>query len=471
MIYYYDGVERLRLLFDSPNKLAALVCMLIPLVACLTCRCPLRNWRWRMVFVVFSVICIALECILVLTYSRGGFVAFGASVSVLVWCGFRRSSAWLCGAFGMLMLLVPKAVERAAQISPMSDLSIWHRLLLWKGACGISVNAFPFGVERDVGPVFVAWYQALNKHQHYLTAVSDPLTIAARYGLPVLFALMLVASTILFASADFARRRQLAFPAALPLVELYGPMREVFRDNPDRWFNGDRIHPDFAGHMLMASLVWSAMGEPGEFSRVALDARGASSLAATYRPQGLPCAVDADYRKLAAVYPLAARLNTETLAVAGLADGLYELKADGWALGRFTASELAAGVNLAERETPNQVLSRRTLDAVRRLVRLEQDRRVFGSVCAWLREAGVDLSDAAAVAAWVRDERPKSASLSWGGWRNHMLDTFEALYPGRDALAARADALHAEIAAVRPVAWSLTLQAVQLSLVGDGRSR
>ena len=215
MIYYYDGVERLRLLFDSPNKLAALVCMLIPLVACLTCRCPLRNWRWRMVFVVFSVICIALECILVLTYSRGGFVAFGASVSVLVWCGFRRSSAWLCGAFGMLMLLVPKAVERAAQISPMSDLSIWHRLLLWKGACGISVNAFPFGVERDVGPVFVAWYQALNKHQHYLTAVSDPLTIAARYGLPVLFALMLVASTILFASADFARRRQLAFPAAL----------------------------------------------------------------------------------------------------------------------------------------------------------------------------------------------------------------------------------------------------------------
>ena len=42
MIYYYDGVERLRLLFDSPNKLAALVCMLIPLVACLTCRCPLR---------------------------------------------------------------------------------------------------------------------------------------------------------------------------------------------------------------------------------------------------------------------------------------------------------------------------------------------------------------------------------------------------------------------------------------------
>ena len=258
-----------------------------------------------------------------------------------------------------------------------------------------------------------------------------------------------------------AEVRRLAAEAALPLVELYGPMREVFRDNPDRWFNGDRVHPDFAGHMMMASLVWSAMGEPGEFSRVALDARGASSLAATYRPQGLPCAVDADYRKLVAVYPLAARLNAETLAVANLAPGAYELKADGRALGRFTAAALAAGVNLAERETPNQVLSRRTLDAVRRLARLEQDRRVFGSVCAWLREAGVDMSDAAAVAAWVRDERPKSASLSWGGWRNHMLDTFEALYPGRDALAARADALHAEIAAVRPVAWSLTLQSVQ----------
>lgn len=215
MIYYYDGVERLQLLFDSPNKLATFVCMLIPLVACLVCRCPLRNWRWRMVFVVLSAICIVLECILVLTYSRGGFVAFSASLAVLAWCGLRRPSVLLCTAFGMLMLIVPKAAERAAQMSPMADLSIWHRLLLWKGACGISVNAFPFGVERDVGPVFVAWYQALDKHEHYLTAVSDPLTIAARYGLPVLFVLMLVALTILFASADFARRRQLAFPAAL----------------------------------------------------------------------------------------------------------------------------------------------------------------------------------------------------------------------------------------------------------------
>lgn len=200
MIYYYDGVERLQFMFGSPNKLAALVCMLIPLVACLTCRCPLRSWRGRMALVLFSVLCISLECILVLTYSRGGFVAFGVSMVVLAWCGFRWLSAMLCGAFGMLMLIVPKAIERAAQISPMSDLSI---------------NAFPFGVGRDVGPVFVAWHQALDKHQHYLTAVSDPLTIAARYGLPFFFVLMFVVLTILFASAEFARRRQLAFPAAL----------------------------------------------------------------------------------------------------------------------------------------------------------------------------------------------------------------------------------------------------------------
>ena len=97
---------------------------------------------------------------------------------------------------------------------------------------------------------------------------------------------------------------------------------------------------------------------------------------------------------------------------------------------------------------------------MRRLALQEQDRRVFGQVCAWMVADHVNTSDSAAVAAWIKGERPKSKSLSWGRWRTYMLDKFEALYPERDALAARADVLHAEIAAVRPVAWALSLQAV-----------
>lgn len=258
-------------------------------------------------------------------------------------------------------------------------------------------------------------------------------------------------------NACAAEVRRLAAEAKLPLVDLYAPMQEIYRGNPDRWFNNDRIHPDFAGHLLMASLIWTAMGEPGEFSRVTFDAKGAASLSATYQPKGLPCAVDADYRKLAAVYPLAARLNTETLVVANLAAGFYELKANGVSLGCFSAAELAAGVNLAERETPNQILSRKALDVTRRLAKHEQDRRVFGQVLSWIADAKVDDRDAAAVAAWIKGERPKSESLAWGGWRNYMFAQFERLYPTRDALAAQSDALHAELAAVRPVAWMLTL--------------
>lgn len=253
---------------------------------------------------------------------------------------------------------------------------------------------------------------------------------------------------------------KLADERALPLVDLMGPMREIYRANPDRWFNGDRIHPDFAGNMLMASLIWSATGEKGEFSRVEFDAAGASSLAADYAPQGLPCAVDDDYRKLAFVYPVAARLNTETLIVKGLAPGLYELKANGASLGSFTAQALAAGVNLAERETPNQVLSRQALETARQLARLAQDRRVFGQVLSWIDDAKVDREDSDAVADWIKRERPKSKTLSWGGWRNHMFDTFEKLYPSRQGLSARADALHGRLAAVRPVSWRLSLTRV-----------
>ncbi len=215
MIYYYDGVERLQWLFDSPNKLAAFVCMLFPFVVCLACRCHLRNWWWRMSFVLLSASCITLECVLAQTYSRGGFIAFGVALAVLAWCGLRKSSALLGGSFCVLLLIVPKVAERVVQINPATDLSVWHRLLLWKGACGIAANAFPFGIQRDVGSAFGAWYQALDKHQTYLTSVSDPLTIAARYGLPFLFVLLFIMLTILFSTASLARRRHLAFPAAL----------------------------------------------------------------------------------------------------------------------------------------------------------------------------------------------------------------------------------------------------------------
>lgn len=251
--------------------------------------------------------------------------------------------------------------------------------------------------------------------------------------------------------------RRIADGAGAPLVDLHAPMRKVFQNNPDRWFNGDRVHPDFAGHMLMASLIWTATGEPGEFSRIAFDAKGAKSFTAAYSPKGLPCAVDADYRNLAAVYPLALRMNTETIVVANLAPGTYALRANGAEIGRFTSAQLALGVNVAELETPNQHLSRRALDVARRLARFEQERRVFGQVQAWLLAAKVDVSDSAAVADWIRAERPKSKNYSWGAWRNHMLGVFERLYPERDALAAKADALHAELAAVRPVAWTLSL--------------
>lgn len=78
--------------------------------------------------------------------------------------------------------------------------------------------------------------------------------------------------------------RALAEEKTLPLVDLFEPMSEIYRANPDRWFNNDRIHPDFAGHMLMASLIWSATGEKGEFSRVEFDAAGASSFEAAYTP-------------------------------------------------------------------------------------------------------------------------------------------------------------------------------------------
>lgn len=130
----------------------------------------------------------------------------------------------------------------------------------------------------------------------------------------------------------------------------------------------DRVHPGPAGHMLMAEALLKAWAGPSVVSDVEIDAASGkavhtentrvsnighgSPVSWEQLDRCLPMPIDWNANdKLA---PLAIKssdflgaLDRETMRVSNLANGLYILRIDNVEAGRFSASTLASGINLA----------------------------------------------------------------------------------------------------------------------------
>jgi lysophospholipase L1-like esterase len=136
----------------------------------------------------------------------------------------------------------------------------------------------------------------------------------------------------------------------------------------------DRVHPSPAGHAVMAAALLRAWGAPALVARVEIDgaakavvaaentevtglAAAGGGLAWTQLDGALPLPVSFDDATTELAQKAGADLESldgEPLVVRGLAPGNYELKIDGQSIGRFTGDELATGVNLATRGTPQR---------------------------------------------------------------------------------------------------------------------
>jgi lysophospholipase L1-like esterase len=134
----------------------------------------------------------------------------------------------------------------------------------------------------------------------------------------------------------------------------------------------DRVHPDFAGHLLMAAALLKAWHAPAVVTAVEIDAAGprfarqdnteASELQAnkggltwTQWDRALPMPLDLKNPliKLALdASDFVETLDREMLRVQGLAEGSYGLRIDGEWTGSFTAKQLGDGINLALLPTP-----------------------------------------------------------------------------------------------------------------------
>ena len=141
----------------------------------------------------------------------------------------------------------------------------------------------------------------------------------------------------------------------------------------------DRVHPSFAGHMVMAEGLLTSWNARPVVAAVVIDASGThpvlkssehakvSQLSGTNGIQwtelddALPLPL-AEWEHSAnnnnpvslvlRSSDVAERLNSEPLKVTGLKSGVYSLRIDGEIVGTFNNDELARGVNLGLQETP-----------------------------------------------------------------------------------------------------------------------
>jgi predicted GH43/DUF377 family glycosyl hydrolase/lysophospholipase L1-like esterase len=150
----------------------------------------------------------------------------------------------------------------------------------------------------------------------------------------------------------------------------------------------DRVHPEPTAHWVMAEALLKAWNAPATVSSVTIDAksvrvkasentaighlkREGDTLAWTQNDDGLPLPLDksnAITGVLLEISDIQKTLNQQPLVVTDLAPGQYALRIDDRDIADFSGEELAAGINLADYNTPMRSQAQSTSWDVRDLV-------------------------------------------------------------------------------------------------------
>ncbi len=126
---------------------------------------------------------------------------------------------------------------------------------------------------------------------------------------------------------------------------------------------GDAVHPGAPGQLMMAAALLKGLGADAFVSSATVDAetgkadaKGCTVTEVKGSPTGvaferlddsLPFPIADGARSILPLAPDVLALSQYTLAVKGLKDGDYTLKIGGGACGKFTAKQLADGINLS----------------------------------------------------------------------------------------------------------------------------
>jgi lysophospholipase L1-like esterase len=241
--------------------------------------------------------------------------------------------------------------------------------------------------------------------------------------------------------------RKIAGECGSPTIDLHTPLTAILIAHPDLTWAGDRIHPRGPGYQMMMRTIVAAQGITGPVAGLTLDAKGRKLVSATncavsgiaadgaglrftYQAKSLPFPVDDDYHEADRFLPWK-DLNAETIRVSGLAAGAWKLQVGEVVVGSFSDQELAAGVDIAGRDTPQQLRARAIAQAVVRKAQADQPLRTREQVLGQMQDAKVDGEDRAAADAFM--EQKLAAA---GGMRGYLEQCFTAFRDCRERLVA-----------------------------------
>lgn len=253
--------------------------------------------------------------------------------------------------------------------------------------------------------------------------------------------------------------RDLAAAEQCPMVDLHGPITSLMLKNPEWALAGkDRVHPDPKGHMVMAYFVLQAQKIAGAVAKAAVDyaakqalpsencrvdgvEAGADLLKFNYRANSLPFPMSDEFKAAAEIVPWEA-LNQEILQVKNLPAGEYRLRVGGAEVGRFSADQFAAGVNIAGLQTPQQQKAQKLREAITK--RHTADAPLRNRVWiehSYLRPNKIDPADTKAVDQFF-DQYPANKRAAWFDW---MVKSYREQRGKEKELAAQAQAAQEEV--------------------------
>jgi len=205
--------------------------------------------------------------------------------------------------------------------------------------------------------------------------------------------------------------RTMAKERGLEVVEFHIPMTELLKKHPEVAFmRVDNVHPNPLGQLVMAYYLCKEMNMAGKISEVTLnaaagkvvsaqyaevsDVKNGDTLSWKYTAKRLPFVLDKTQQEIDTLVPFTADFNTELLQVTELADGQYQLLADDAALGTFSASELAKGINLATLNTPARKQAEKVFKLLLEIRRCQSVMRSVVQGDRYAKKMNADLSDA-----------------------------------------------------------------------------
>lgn len=165
------------------------------------------------------------------------------------------------------------------------------------------------------------------------------------------------------------RVRELAPEFGAAVIDLHGPMTALnaayqAEDKARTIVGQDRVHPADFGQFIMAYYILKGQGVSGTVAEFAIDAASGhinkalncnvaevrvnpDAITFTCLENALPYPVLPAAAQALELIPFMAKMNREIITVTSLPEGDHVLFIDGKPVGKYTAAELNAGVNLA----------------------------------------------------------------------------------------------------------------------------